>query len=524
MKIKICKYFLIFFIIIPQSTFAIDIEEIAPLIDNGSFDLAIIELTFLSKKDSENTEVWRLLGYCYKETEQFSNAISAYEKVIDLNNHDYDAKLALSRLFASLFEYEKARVFLQEMLLSDSADVEAHLGLGRIYLYTDKLSLSEYHFRRAIKYLTHYVPSYFELAHVYIAHGKLDSAKNTYHKILEIDNSYSEAWHGIGKMYWWGNKPKTAISFYQYALKLDPTNTEILREFEDIKSSLQWIGSSKLIVANESEETYEINSFIQNYSIEKQFADWFKMYLNTSIDFSLKYDENEDLIIEKWFDNVQLKLDYFSIPNNQVSFFSGVSFNDNTLTSYGANVISTYTISAFTFKNYFTGAYDYFYYWNKVGRHYFNNFLIAKYEKIELSSSFQYGRVKENWIWDYYKTNQNPYIYYSADINYTLLDMPKIKIGFNQTGQDFKYYSPLYYTPVDRIENAISYSVFYNKNKFYIYFSGKNGIDNFDTSSKTINFDISYSMKSSSVSVGSSYYDNPYYKHFAAYLIAMIHF
>lgn len=488
-----------------------------------------------------NVEQWRELGYMAKLEGDVDSSINSYKKILEIDSGDYDAKLALANLYYSVQDFEKSLHYYDLIYQNDHSDVEALNGFGRCYYKLGDLDSSILYFKSAIEYSPSYIQQYFDLAQMYVEKGELDSAKMIYSEVLQKDRTYAEAWSGIGKMCYWQNLPKEALTYYEEAIKLDPENEVYQNEYLLISNNLAYSPYATFSYVNESEETYNINAFVQKYGLNKRINDHFAFSVNFLLDKSDREYIVESADTIRWYDNTWIKASWITV-NNTLNIYSGASVSDSRFTSYGLNWISTFKISKVKFNNNFAFGYDYFYYWNKVGKDFISNSISATLKKFSLDASGMYGVVRENVIADYYADkydlDKNPHRGYGISLKYQLFKIPKVFVSIGHSYLDFDYKSPVYYTPYERTLNGISLSAYYSLEGFYVYTEieynlsreayyeevetgqgqgsqqGRKFDKHYLYNNTTWNgsFELGYSIKKMTFSIGGAHFQNPYYQ------------
>jgi len=267
----------------------------------------------------------------------------------------------------------------------------------------------------------------------------------------------------------------------------------------------------------EIEEAYSTNSFYQNLKINKVLSDKFRIGFGFLLE-NAKRKEIDKPDRKRWFDNTTLKTDYDFNDHNTLSLFVSGSISDTTLTSYGASYKSSLQIDKTTFSNYLTLSHDYFYYWNDVAQNYVRDILEIKYSDFNISAGYFFGLVDFNYVDGYQAKAKNPNSQISFDIRYKFLENPLIKIGFNFNTRDYRYYSPLYYSPADRKVSGL-YTYLYDTYKsYYIYFGSGAHIDNSNVFIWDIDGELGYFNDKFSMSVGLSRYNDPFYTSYNSFL------
>jgi len=502
-----------------------------------------IILMNVSAQDSE-TEHYRELGYLARISNNFDSSIYCYTMVLKINSFDYDAHLALARLYFDREDYVNSWNHYHSIFVTDSTDAEAILGFAKILLRKGEYSTSAYYFDKVIKPELPYLPFYLDKAKTLIYQDKLDSAILVFRKTIEIDEKCAEAWAGIGKMYYWQNKPFQALNFYQKALELEPGNQDYLQIYNNLRKETAFGVTITSRSIMEKEESYRIDALVNTVSLSKRLTDKFLLSAVLLYDFSDKDYEWQTNDTARWFNNLRLTATYLG-KKNRFTVFGGYSQTDRIFSSYGAYYSDVWRINKIRIYNTTALSYDYFYYWNKVGQDYLSDNLALTYNKLTFNGSFRYGIVRKNEIADFeqqkYEPDKNPYYTYAFSLRYKLFKEPSLTIGLNYSFMDFTYKSPLYYTPKNRHLSGISIGLYkMMKDKFYFYAGGSYNIGRelyFEESSinpgtiisqkmnvDNINWEseIGYNIKKLSFSAGYSGFINPYYANRVVYLSSNI--
>lgn len=506
--------------------------------------LVFFSLVFSSFGQTDEIDDWRSAGYLAREEGDYVTAIDYYQKILDSDPEDYDARLALGRLYILKEEYKTAISYFNKIYLSDSTDVEAMNGLGECYGHSGKDKESVRYYEEALSYYGEDIMQYFNLAKAYGNAGELDRAIELYREIIALDNTYSEAWAGIGKMYYWMGKPETAVVFYEKALELDPGNEEIASEFQSVRSELDYSLSVNLGPVNEIEENYEIIAMISRIGFEKRIDDHFHVQAGFLLDYSNRDYSDDEADTTRWYSNTRIRGSWMT-RHHTLSASAGYSVTDNKFSAYGLNWKLNYQAGMVSLKNSVNVGYDYFYYWNKVGSLSVTDELELSYRFLGLNARFTAGIVDNVTVIDYTSdaepfSSQNPYQSYGISLFFKFLRNPVIKAGINYSYLDYKYKSPLYYSPFGRNLTGASLSLYYDISKFFVFgnFAYNIGSEyNFEESDSgemekirmnvdnwSTNLELGYDFYPVSFSVGASNFYNPYYQNITGFIAVKILF
>lgn len=452
---------------------------------------------------SDEVEKWRLLGWQAKTGNEPDSAIIYYRRIYDADPGDYDAKLALGRLYALTEDYRTAVMFFDEIYREDSTDIEALLGLGACYGIL----------------------------------GSLDRAVDYYRQVIRIDDTFSEAWAGLGKMYFWMGKPKTALGFYEKALELDPGNEEIIKEYHLVKTELDYALTLSFGPVQEKEENYRINALISKVGFEKRINDQFHILASFLLDYSNRDYTADESDTTRWYSNTWVKGSWIT-RHHKVSAFSGYSMADNKLSAYGLNWKLNYEIGKVNIANSVNGGYDYFYYWNKVGGTSINDEIQLSYRFLKFSAGYTIGMIDAVTVYlsdGSTGIKQNPYQSYSLSLMCKVLKRPDIRIGIQNSYLDYQYKSPLYYSPFGRVLTGASASVYYSLHNMFIYSSFTYNIgteytrerkkdEKLNVDNWSANLELGYELYPFSFSIGGSNFYNPYYQNLTGFIALKILF
>jgi tetratricopeptide (TPR) repeat protein len=482
-------------------------------------------------------EDWRYRGYVAKTEKDFTTAIDFYQKILDADSSDYDAKLALARLLMLTADYPEAVSLFQEIYSNDSTDVEAMNGLGECYALMGNDNQSIYYYELALSFLPGDIRQHFYLAKVYGNKGMMDQAIKLYREIIRIDDTYSEAWAGIGKMYFWQGKPKSSVVFYEKALELDPENEEIINDFQDVQNEMNYALTFNFGPVNEKEKNYEITALISKIAFEKRIDDHFHVQANFLLDYSNRDYTGDASDTTRWYDNTRIRGSWIS-EHHTFRAYGGYSNTDQKFSSYGLTWKLNYTAGPVTIKNTANAGYDYFYYWNKVGGKSIADEAQFSYRFLALNAGYTYGIIDPVTVYtSEEKTEmlQNPYQTYSLSLMCKVLKRPEIKMGLNHSYLNYEYKSPLYYSPFGRKLTGASTSVYYSILNLYFYGSFSYNIgkeyseskkkgDKINVDNWSSNIEIGYNHNPFSLSIGASNFYNPYYQNLTGFIALKILF
>ena len=433
----------------------------------------IIAVMYSGVLISQNTDILRQKALKFKEKGEIDSSIYYFSKILDVVPGDYQARLTLGKLYFDNGNYLEAEKHFKNLYKEHKKDEEVIKGLADAKLYNDNIKGAIKYYLMALEINPTSVPVHFGLAKAYSWNGQLDKAIGEYNAVMRIDSTYSEAWQGIGKMYYWMEKPRKALHYYKKAVELDPANEEILKEYREIKDELKWQLATKYIILNEEEEFYNIDARIKKVSLAKRLSDHFEFSVFYALDNSDRdYKDSIRTDTSATYDNGGITMSWIN-RNSKLTAFVAYSSSDEKLSNYGLKWRWTHDASSVRIENTVQAAYDYFYYWNKIGQKFVSDKIKLKSGKIILNLEASYGIIDSTYIEDVpadrYFVDFNPHYDYGISMSYKLLSKPEVRLGAGFSYTNYKYKSKYYYSPLGRKLFGPSLTLYYPAGNFYFY-------------------------------------------------------
>ncbi len=461
------------------------------------FFFSILLVSFLSV-NAQNFEKWQAAGH----------------KALD--NHNYN--LAIQ--------------YFQKILSEQPDNVKILQAMGTAYMYSDRLDQAIAVYQKALKIAPDNIPVYFDLAKAYSWNDRLNEAIATYQKILQIDNTYSEAYQGIGKMYYWMEKPYTALAYYEKAIRLDPYEKPIKDEYNSIKKQTLYQVSATSKLINEQEQFYDINALSEALSVSKRINDYIDISLNGIFDKANRVyaDERNDTLRLYYATWTKIGL---LMNNHKFYVYGGYSFSDQKFSTYGFNYQLQTNLKSIKIKNSFTARYDYFYYWNYVGKTALQDELTVSYKKWKWKAGGEFGIVDKAFLLDVpndkYYEGENPFEGYHTSLSYQILSQPKLFLSANYSYLNYDKKSNRYYSPLGRSLIGTSLMMYYPLGHFYIYSDASVNLGSeyyyesvdgnlnkiyLNADNWSVNAEAGYNYKQFDFSISAGRFYNNYYQNF----------
>jgi len=475
--------------------------------------------------DTTSVEYLRQKGYEARVNGDMGQSARYYRRITELDPTDWDANLALARIEFANGSYDSAIRHYLHVVAYDSANTESLWGIGRCHYRSGRFREAEKWYRKALIHIPGRLPLLEDLSHALINSNRPKEALAVYLNMLEGDSTMAMAWMGAGRVYLITGKPHTALRYLREAQRLDPDNediTSLIRQAErqiafTLGFTSMYINEREPIDLGSDTAAYNINALVQVMSISKRVSDRLLLRFSHLIDRSHReYFGQEDE--QRWYDQTSLR-GTLLLGSQQISMYLGASVNEEMLTTYGINHTYNRRFGKLNIANSLTAGYDYYYYWNQVGHDHVTNNLTIRRGKLRLDAAYRYVNVRELYLIDLDTVGRNPGQQYTVTLRYTFFKNPNITLGIYQHYRDYKYRSPRYWSPQERLQNGALMTLYWEPAKgMHVSATGNIGRDSDDIAHWEASGEIGYNRKTWSYSVGASRFYNPWYENAIGYV------
>lgn len=248
---------------------AIQDYEQAIILPNGETQTAFFKMesgnnmtSGISTINQMENDIWNNIGLCYIELAEFTNAISAFNKGITIDNNAID--LYINRAIAhekngaidlAIKDYEfvlskvadhpmasfnliNLRKFHQQnfdlinslnIYISENPNKSEGFELrGLHYFESKQYELAMADFTEAVRLNPDNVDNQFNLALSFAKTNRIDEAERIFLTIIEIDPTHSSALFNVGNIHFKLGNFESAITYFTLAHQLSPNNKLIL--------------------------------------------------------------------------------------------------------------------------------------------------------------------------------------------------------------------------------------------------------------------------------------------------------
>ncbi len=178
------------------------------------------------KNDRDRVLSWQRLGDVCHALNRYTEAIEAYQRVIELNPQAAGAWNCLGTAQAALEHYEAAIKAFERAIELDPTLAWPYHNLGLVYEQRAKYETAIPYYRQALD--RHHQPldaatSWYNLGNVYLALERYPEATEAFSKATELNPGNALAWDSLGESYRAVKRQAEAEAAYRRAIQLDPT-------------------------------------------------------------------------------------------------------------------------------------------------------------------------------------------------------------------------------------------------------------------------------------------------------------
>ncbi len=233
--------------------------------DKGDMPKAITVLNSVPEAD-RNSKLYFVLGYSYEQQKDYKNAITAYQKSVDLDHDNLDAVRGLAQNLLNDNQLDKALDQFKIVVDADPNDATSYLRIADIYRRTGQFDAAIAALKKAEVSVPDSEQVPYTMAIVYEAQGRYDDAIQLLQGLLKksekAGGNYSEAERNnrsvflerLGTIYRETNQPVLAISTFREMLSLGPESAsrgyqQVIDSYRDNKQWTDATATAKEAVA-----------------------------------------------------------------------------------------------------------------------------------------------------------------------------------------------------------------------------------------------------------------------------------
>ncbi|MBM4137690.1 MAG: tetratricopeptide repeat protein [Nitrospira sp.] len=186
------------------------------------FDEAITCYQRALQMNPQLIEAYHNLAWIFQEKNQTDEAITYYQKALNLNPALADAYYNLGTIFQDRKQFDDAITFYQKALEIDPTLADAYYNLGILFQQRKQFDKAiEFH-QKALQFNCDLIDAYFNLGTSYENKKQYDEAIAHYQKALQLNPDLLYAYNNLGNIYKEMGRFDEAIEYFHLAINHNP--------------------------------------------------------------------------------------------------------------------------------------------------------------------------------------------------------------------------------------------------------------------------------------------------------------
>jgi tetratricopeptide (TPR) repeat protein len=177
-----------------EASFAL-LDEANLYYKDGKYDAALVLFQQFLDKNPAAYQVLLNIGDCYREKEDYENAIKSYNDLIEQAKADSamgkdmtaKALAAIGLCYMRQNNLEEAQKYFRQSLDTSPQDENLAYNVGEIYFSNQKIDEALTYFELAAKIKPDWPDPYLKLGYVYLNKGVMDKAAEYFDKFLKLE-------------------------------------------------------------------------------------------------------------------------------------------------------------------------------------------------------------------------------------------------------------------------------------------------------------------------------------------------
>ncbi len=192
---------------------------------DGQFDNAVGHYEDAIRMEPLNPRLYHHAARALLSAKRYAESAAEYQAVLDLMPRDVEAIMGLVRVWLAQNRFDDAAVFLNKKLKELGNPPELYVALGIVYREAKQAGEAMRAFQRAVDLKEDYAQAHFYLAAQLDQLGRRDLARQNLRRTLEIEANHADAMNYLGYLDTEaGDNLDEAKALIERALSLDPDN------------------------------------------------------------------------------------------------------------------------------------------------------------------------------------------------------------------------------------------------------------------------------------------------------------
>ncbi|HEY1602793.1 MAG TPA: tetratricopeptide repeat protein [Pirellulales bacterium] len=173
-----------------------------------------------------NFQAKKGLGYALLKAQRYAEAEAQLRPVLEIMPDDANALYAMGVIREDAGQFAEARAYFEHSLRGKEGDADTQRALGNTLLRLGRLDEAETHLARALALDPHSAATRVDLGNLYLSRENFDQAARAFREAIDLRPTLVPAHRGLGMVLLAQGKVDEAIRCFQESLRQQPDDTE----------------------------------------------------------------------------------------------------------------------------------------------------------------------------------------------------------------------------------------------------------------------------------------------------------
>ena len=178
---------------------------------------------------------WNNLGILATRGSHMSEAVSFFQRALELNPDHLIALNNLGNAYRDLQQWDKAREALEHAIAVGPEDAEANYNLGMVYAQTGDSPRAEQLLKKALQYRPDYPEALNNLGILYVRTRRVEDAVSLFQQCINIDPAFDKAYLSLARVYAIEGEREKARKILAQLLLQHPDHEQATEMMEQLK-------------------------------------------------------------------------------------------------------------------------------------------------------------------------------------------------------------------------------------------------------------------------------------------------
>ncbi len=198
------------------------LDKSIELISEKKFEEAKEILEKLSLKEQGNLEVFKNLGLCYVNLEEFELALKAFMQAIAIKSDDATSYFYIATIHDKLEDFDNAEKYYKKVLAIRPEHIDSYKNLALLSFRNNDFDSAIEILDRALEVEPNDFELHYMLSSCYMTQDKLDLAIDCLNKAHVLEPKSPQIINSLGSCYLKLKDSKRALEYFEQAFELDP--------------------------------------------------------------------------------------------------------------------------------------------------------------------------------------------------------------------------------------------------------------------------------------------------------------